>query len=140
MCIRIQCGQPVNTILHNEPRLEWRQDFRYSNVSLINGTNKENYPAPFEGHCYFNCPLNTSELEQAISVRNYSLLIDNNQASFHLSAFFGCPSRFGQAYIEYGFYTDQLILAAGLPTKVCQSLDICLTISINFTSLFLFRF
>ena len=98
----------------------------YDVVSLIDAKRHNIDLQPVTGQCYFQCPLNKSELEQAINVKNYSLIIDSGQTSFNISAFFSCPFQFGQVYLEIGFYTDQLTSADNRePLKLSKSSRLC---------------
>lgn len=98
----------------------------YDVVSLINAKRHDIDLRPVTSQCCFQCPLNKSELEQTINVKNYSLIIDSDRISFNISAFFSCPFQFGQTYLEIGFYTDQLMSADNRePLKLSKSLRFC---------------
>jgi hypothetical protein len=75
-------------------------------------------PRPVEGDCYFQCALTNSEGMQSFSVRHFSLPIDNGQVAFNLSAYFSCPFSLSSAYVQIGFYTEELLLSGSRPVLI----------------------
>ncbi|CAF3757361.1 unnamed protein product [Rotaria socialis] len=87
----------------------WKTAVGFENVTAINTGNESSTPlAPIDGHCFFNCSWN-SQAEQLVHIQHFSLLIDNEQAWYNLSAHFACIStnQNDKAYVQIEYVTDE---------------------------------
>ncbi|CAF3379838.1 unnamed protein product [Rotaria socialis] len=87
----------------------WKTAVGFENVTAINTGNESSTPlAPIDGHYFFNCSWN-SQAEQLVHIQHFSLLIDNEQAWYNLSAHFACIStnQNDKAYVQIEYVTDE---------------------------------